>query len=249
MGDNFPGPNAGYVPVGTFVSADGKYRRKFGIEAPPRPAATVLRAGGRLPEWHADAGASAGGPPAGAAEETAGDIASEVDALLARFPGPVTLNPSRLKSLVLLAVCLGFLVGLTYLLQHGTLGPAGAFKAWLGTVLFAAGALIGAVMLLPGAARLTLCREGFERVALFVTRRTAWSQASGFVIGECRSRGGRPTRMVAYDDVGSWGASAETRRKLVGRNCALPDTYGLSHEDLARLMTQWRERALAQRRS
>ena len=32
---------------------------------------------------------------------------------------------------------------------------------------------------------------------------------------------------------------------IVGRNAALPDTYGLSADDLAQLMAQWRERALA----
>jgi hypothetical protein len=31
---------------------------------------------------------------------------------------------------------------------------------------------------------------------------------------------------------------------LAGRNDYIPDTYGLSAEDLARLMNQWRERAL-----
>jgi hypothetical protein len=33
-------------------------------------------------------------------------------------------------------------------------------------------------------------------------------------------------------------------RKLSGRNCALPDTFGLSAEDLANLMNAWRDRAI-----
>ena len=36
-------------------------------------------------------------------------------------------------------------------------------------------------------------------------------------------------------------------RSIVGRNSALPDTYGLSPEDLQALMNGWRERALRPR--
>ena len=32
--------------------------------------------------------------------------------------------------------------------------------------------------------------------------------------------------------------------RISGRNAALPDTYGLAHEDLAGLMNQWRAQAL-----
>jgi hypothetical protein len=34
-------------------------------------------------------------------------------------------------------------------------------------------------------------------------------------------------------------------RRLVGRNSALPDSYGLSPGDLAMLLAGWRQRALA----
>ena len=53
--------------------------------------------------------------------------------------------------------------------------------------------------------------------------------------------------MVGYDDNKLKGFGAKFSRDKIGRNAALPDTYGLSHEELARLMTEWRERALAQR--
>ena len=230
MGDNFPGPNAGYVPVGTFVSADGKRRRKFGIEDPSRPASPALRAVGH--------GAALGHAAA----------LDEVDAVLARFPGPVTLTGSRVKYLGVLAASVVFVAALAWMLQHGAVGPAGTAKAWLGVLFFGAGAVIGAVMLLPGASSLTLSAQGFERITLFVKRPTAWQQASGFIVGEYLTARRRQLRTVAYDDAACWGAGADLSRKLVGRNTALPDTYGLAHEDLARLMTQWRQRALAQPR-
>jgi hypothetical protein len=34
---------------------------------------------------------------------------------------------------------------------------------------------------------------------------------------------------------------------MIGRSGALPDTYGLSHQELACLLNHWRERALAVR--
>jgi hypothetical protein len=40
-------------------------------------------------------------------------------------------------------------------------------------------------------------------------------------------------------------ARAATNRRLTGHNSALPGTYGLSHEEMAFLMDQWRARALA----
>ncbi len=33
-------------------------------------------------------------------------------------------------------------------------------------------------------------------------------------------------------------------RSIAGRNAIIPDTFGLSADDLASLMTQWRARAL-----
>jgi hypothetical protein len=52
--------------------------------------------------------------------------------------------------------------------------------------------------------------------------------------------------MVVYDDVTqSSKAIAQLNVGIVGRNAGLPDTYGLSADDLAQLMAQWRDRALA----
>lgn len=214
----------GSVDAGTFLGADGRRRRKFGSNGPSRPAGAVLRASGQS---HA-AGKEFGG---------------NVDAILARFPGPVTLRVSRLKFLGLLAVSLGIIGVLTVMLQHGAFGSVGAFKAWLGIAIFGAGALATAVMLLPGAGSLTLGRDGFERITLFMKFRTPWQHVSNFVVGEVATRRGRSTRFVCYDDGNCTGDNVN--RRLTGHNSALPDTYGPSHEDLALLMNQWRARVLA----
>src|SRR5580704_5035781 len=106
--------------------------------------------------------AAAGGMPRGAfgrndPSRTPASVGSaDVDAVLARFPGPVTLHVSRLKFVGLLAASLGFVVALLYILQDDALGPSGTAEAWLGIAFFSIGALVAIVMLLPGAGGLTL---------------------------------------------------------------------------------------------
>ena len=50
--------------------------------------------------------------------------------------------------------------------------------------------------------------------------------------------------MVVFDDASRKGTLASVNVGLTGRNSALPDTYGLSTEDLASIMESWRGRAL-----
>jgi hypothetical protein len=48
--------------------------------------------------------------------------------------------------------------------------------------------------------------------------------------------------MVVFDDAGV--KRSKLGGILMGRNSAVPDTYGLSAEELAHIMSRWRERAL-----
>jgi hypothetical protein len=196
--------------------ADADRRREFGRKLPSQPSGAT-RAPGR-----------------------------DVDAILARFPGPVTLHVGRLKFLGLLAASLGFAAVLLYMLDDGALSPSATFKAWLGIAVFGMCALVAAVMLLPGAGSLTLGADGFDRVTLFMTFRKPWRQVGNFTVVQYSPRRGRTIRFVGYDDAAL--AAENVNHRLSGRNAALPDTYGLSHEDLASLMNQWRARALAQPR-
>jgi hypothetical protein len=53
-------------------------------------------------------------------------------------------------------------------------------------------------------------------------------------------------KVVVYDDTNVAGRKvAKLNVAITGHNAALPDTYGLSAHDLARLMTLWRDRAVA----
>ena len=54
--------------------------------------------------------------------------------------------------------------------------------------------------------------------------------------------------MVVFDDADAKGrALGKLNVSMVGRNSGVPDTYGMSAEDLAGLMAQWRERAVSRR--
>ena len=173
--------------------------------------------------------------------------ANKVDAILAGFPGPVMLRVSRLKVLALLAGSLAFVAGGILLIVFVKDDPEARLAGLAGIVFFGACALIGAVMLLPGAGSLTLDVGGFEVCSLFRRNRITWPQASRFTVTTLPLPDADSQHMVGYDDDRLKGFGAEFSRDKIGRNAALPDTYGLSHEELARLMTEWRERALARR--
>jgi hypothetical protein len=154
----------------------------------------------------------------------------------ARFPGPVTLYPSRKKWLLVFAGSALFAVGGAWMIRSGD------GRGWLGVIFFGLGALVAAVQLLPGAGALMLDRDGFEVASLFRRHRTRWQDAAGFIAARLpRAR----QKMVAYDDA-TLGTTSLTKFNVsvIGRNAALPDTYGFSADDLAQLMARWRERAL-----
>ena len=162
-------------------------------------------------------------------------MANEADAILARFPGPVTLYPSRRKWLLLLLFSAVLAAEGVHMVA--TAEPHG----WAVLIFFGVGTIVSAVMLVPGAAGLTLDRDGFTLISLFRANRSRWQDVSGFQAITIS-----PKTMVGFDDATAKGkALAELSTAIAGRSGALPDTYGLAVEELVRLMVQWRERAVA----
>ena len=157
--------------------------------------------------------------------------------LLARYPRPVTLYPSRRKWLLVLAGCAVFTAGGIAMVRSGDQ------TGWFVLAFFGLGAIVAGVAMLPGAGRLTFDRDGFEAKTLFRSHRARWADATGFIaVGIPPSM----QRMVCYDDASVIpGALASANVAITGRNAALNDTFGLSADDLAQLMIGWRERALA----
>ena len=80
-------------------------------------------------------------------------------------------------------------------------------------------------------------RHGWRRQLL------PWVSVDGFQVSVVP--GPSDQEVVVYDDVTSVGTSGAINTALTGHNAALPDSYGLSPDELAWLLNQWRERALA----
>src|SRR5215831_13159160 len=95
---------------------------------------------------------------------------SRVDAILARFPGPVTLHPSRIKWLLVL------LAGGVFTFGGYLMVSDGDSRGWFVLVFFAAVAIVAAILQLPGAGGLTLDRNGFRATSLFRGSSARWQE-------------------------------------------------------------------------
>jgi hypothetical protein len=173
------------------------------------------------------------------------DTCSEI---LARFPGPVTLYPSRRKWLLLMAGCLLFAVG--------GIGEAhnGNAMDWLGVAFFGLGAIVPGLMLLHGAASIRLDSDGFEMTNLFRHARFHWQDASGFeaqfppVLRASAIPPPSWNKFVAFDNSKMQNPTwARVSALIMKHNAQLGDTYGFSADELAKLKTQWRNLAVAAR--
>jgi hypothetical protein len=137
---------------------------------------------------------------------------------------------------VLLAFNLAFVAaGLIMLLQGQKLGLYVA-------IAFGLLALPLAMVALPGAAKLQIMREGFIATALYRGHLTRWTDVSEFRIA---MMGSGKQHILVYDDAGlREGSHLLSGSRYAGRNSALPSTYGMTAEELTRILNYWRTRAL-----
>lgn len=149
---------------------------------------------------------------------------------------PIELVPSRTKWWVMIIAGAGFAAGMI-----------AGFGVNTSTALVAAlsvgAAVLGAAMLLPGANALRLDADGFQVVQLFRAKNFRWSEVSDFGVHSL----GQSGEVVAFKAEGRqlsfW---ARINGALLGdRNAYLPDTYGMTAADLARLMIERQSSATA----
>ena len=165
---------------------------------------------------------------------------SQVDAILAKFPGPVMLTVPTKRRL------LGLLIGVggTALFIWFWMTPRGyRHYDWIIHpigIAFFAGMTIRAVILLlfPRHASLTLDAEGFTIMHVFHQIRRSWYEVNEFSVETKYLPRAGSYQAVMY----SASTRNRTKKKLV------PDLYGeprLHGDELARLLNAWRQRALA----
>ncbi len=171
----------------------------------------------------------------------------QVGTLLARYPGPVELHvPQRKTLLVLFGMAIFAGVSLWYLHNDnpGTLATA---LLWFCVAALALCSPLVILQLIRGAG-LRLENDGFRIKQPWKWRFVRWKDASEFGVGSTAliaSHKGDWSTVVTFDDRNADESKAAIlNRSIVGRNSSLPDTYGLSPEDLQSLMNRWRERAL-----
>jgi hypothetical protein len=110
---------------------------------------------------------------------------------------------------------------------------------------FGFGVLISVLMLVPGGADLTLGADAFVVRNFFRARAVRWTDIGEFDVRQVYYPHGSK-KFVVYNDHSTTGALAAINVRLTGYTGALTDGFGLSVEELLRLLTLWRERALRQ---
>ncbi len=147
----------------------------------------------------------------------------------------VTLRPNRLKYLVILILCAGFVVG-------GALKvPKNSLIGWIEILVFGSNAIVFGVLLLPGSVYLRLDLTGFTICSLFQARTLGWHEVDAFRVEIDRGR-----KLVVFN-FSKLHRGQEFARKVASRlsgyEAGLPDNYGLFAEELAATLNEWRERA------
>ncbi len=134
------------------------------------------------------------------------------------------------------------------LLLGSALFVAGGIWLWprkpviggLAVLVFGFAAIVLAVCLHPRSAFLTLTSEGFTFAALFRKNYVAWSTVQSFATVRIGLN-----RMVGWNYVPEFRESTSVRRAnlaMTGIEAALPDTYGMTADELCALMNEVRER-------
>jgi hypothetical protein len=148
------------------------------------------------------------------------------------FPGPQTLFSSRKGWWRTTSkAALGTAFGIFMILIAA---PLGIFV----TAFFGIFTIISIMMLMPGSSSLRIDGNGFETTTLFAFRKTyCWRDVSDFAEGAIFGK----SRVVFNAEKQHLRAYEKLKAALTeGNNGYLPDNYGMSADDLARLMTSWR---------
>ena len=181
-----------------------------------------------------------------------------VGPILAQFPKPVTLAASRWK-------WWGILAGGAVFSAAGVVeainSTSGSISDWLGAAFFGLATAGSAIALHIGRFEITLDADAFTYRIARQSERWRWEDAGDFAVVEYLPgvRGASLRKQIGFNDkrlvkTMSLILGEGLNTVLIGRDCFLPDingssAYGLPMEDLALLMSQWQERALAMRRT
>ena len=157
----------------------------------------------------------------------------------------IVLTPSKTKQAVLLFVATLFVLAGIFITSRQP-DPSEVWIGYLCIVFFGLGGLVFAAQLLPGSSFLKIRRDGFEFRALWRGTAFRWSDVQEFGVAELTMyHGGIPQkhRMVGFRFSPAYASNKHPRLRrlnqaLVGYDAALPDNYGMKHDELASLLNQ-----------
>ena len=172
--------------------------------------------------------------------------------LLARFPGPIVLRSSKWKWLGLAAVAGVFTAG-----GAGEAMKSASISDWIGVAFFGLGTLASAWMALFANFRMILDKDGFGWRGGRLSERWRWTDVADFAVVEYgpAAPGASLRKRIGFNDTRSvkslsLAMGEGISRAMTKRDCFIPEPYGSSSfglpmEDLACLLSQWQQRALA----
>jgi hypothetical protein len=160
------------------------------------------------------------------------DMSEDVRAILARFPGPVVIEPTELRRFINMGVAMLLVASaIVYIAQHASVGGTAVGLAVVGL----------AWLIVFGKNSLMLDRDGFVNCTTFVIIRRRWRDVRDF-----RSWTIRTTLMITYDHLATKESAFARRinRAMNSGNSSFVWSFGLSGPEAVALMNAWRERAL-----
>lgn len=145
---------------------------------------------------------------------------------------PIMLRPKPTKWLGVALCSLAFVLIGIWMVRSGEI------MGWMGIVFFGLCLSVSLICMLPKASYLLLTPDGFTMCSLFRSHTIRWEDVTGFGVGKVFTN-----KMVMFNFVDSYQRSPRLRSfntELVGFEAAIPDSYGLKHEDLADLLNRYK---------
>lgn len=155
-----------------------------------------------------------------------------------QLPDELVLRGSRLKWLGYMLITTPLMIAGALIISDTGLQVTG----WIVFLMFAACSLLFLCQIIwPG--RLTLQRDGFEQVVLGRKMSCRWEDTSNFGVHVINQDIFQTNEIVCFDRKQDEGKRlAELNRSVAGATAQLGDTFGMKAEELAGLMSAFRDR-------
>lgn len=144
---------------------------------------------------------------------------------------PIFLRPQKTKWILVLLGSVVFTLAGVLVINDNTV------IKWTTIIFFGLCSTVSAINLIPGASYLYLNETGFEICSLFRKHKFEWRDISRLEI----IKAANVQKIIVFNFVGDKAQKTNLSKSLSGYSAGVPDSYGLSYEDLADLMNSYRD--------